>query len=83
MEHTTRVDELLERLRQANISDDAGVGAALWRILCASDSRRFSPSEQDAVALVCDELIGVIERTQRELAEMDAWADECEKEAMR
>ena len=52
MEHTTRVDELLERLRQANISDDAGVGAALWLILCASDSRRFSPSEQDAVALV-------------------------------
>ena len=80
MEHTTLVDELLERLRQANISDDAGVGAALWLILCASDSRRFSPSEQDAMALVCDELIGVIERTQRELAEMDAWATKCEAE---
>lgn len=80
MEHTIRVDELLERMRQANISDDAGVGAALWRILCASDSRRFSQSEQDAVALVCDELIGAIERTQRELAEMDAWATKCEAE---
>ncbi len=80
MQHTVRVDDLLERMRQANISDDAGVGAALWRILCASDSRRFSPSEQDAVALVCDELIGVIERTQREMAEMDAWATKCEAE---
>jgi hypothetical protein len=80
MQHTVRVDDLLERMRQANISDDAGVGAALWRILCASDSRRFSPSEQDAVALVCDELIGVIERTQREQAEMDAWATKCEAE---
>jgi hypothetical protein len=79
--HTHRVDELLERMRQANISNDAGVGAALWLILCASDSRRFSPSEQDAVGLICDELIGVIERTQQELAELDAWATKCEAES--
>ena len=79
-----RIDILVERVDALFPANDTGFGKHFRRSLDAVEYHkgRFSWQAAEGILVICEELIGVMERTERDLAEMDAWADECEKEAM-
>ena len=79
-----RIDNLLDRVDALFPPGDDGFGKHFRRSLDAVEYHkgRFSWQAAEGVLVICEELIGVMERTERDLAEMDKWADECEAEAL-
>lgn len=79
-----RVDDLLDRVDALFPGDDTGFRAHFIHSLDAVEyhDNRFSWKSADGILTICEELVGVMERTQRELAEMDEWVDKCEAEAL-
>jgi hypothetical protein len=79
-----RIDTLLERVDALFPANDTGFGKHFRRSLDVVEYHkgRFSWQTAEGVLVICEELVGVMERTQQEQAEMDAWADECEREAI-
>jgi len=80
-----RIDTLLDRVDAMFPANDTGFGKHFRRSLDAVEYHkgRFSWQAAEGILVICEELVGVMERTAMEQAEMDAWADECEKETMR
>lgn len=80
-----RIDTLLEKVDAMFPANDTGFGKHFRRSLDAVEYHkgRFSWQAAEGILVICEELVGVMERTAMEQAEMDAWADECEKETMR
>lgn len=79
-----RIDNLLDRVDTLFPANDDGFGKHFRRSLDAVEYHkgRFSWQAAEGILVICEELVGIMERTIREQAEMDAWADECEREAM-
>lgn len=79
-----RIDALLERVDALFPANDDGFGKHFRRSLDAVEYHkgRFSWQAAEGILVICEELIGVMERTANEQAEMDAWADKCEAEAL-
>lgn len=79
-----RIDTLLDRVDALFPQDDDGFGKHFRRSLDAVEYHkgRFSWQSAEGILVICEELIGVMERTERELAEMNKWADECEREVI-
>ena len=80
-----RIDTLLDKVDAMFPANDTGFGKHFRRSLDAVEYHkgRFSWQAAEGILVICEELVGVMERTAMEQAEMDAWADECEKETMR
>ena len=80
-----RIDNLLDRVDALFPPGDDGFGKHFRRALDVVEYHkgRFSWTTAEGVLVICEELVGIMERTAMEQAEMDAWADECEREVMR
>lgn len=80
-----RIDNLLDRVDAMFPANDTGFGKHFRRSLDAVEYHkgRFSWQSAEGILVICEELVGVMERTAMEQAALDAWADECEKETMR
>lgn len=79
-----RIDTLLDKVDAMFPANDTGFGKHFRRAIDVVEYHRgrFSWTTAEGVLVICEELMGVMEETAREQAEMDAWADECEREAI-
>lgn len=79
-----RIDTLLDKVDAMFPANDTGFGKHFRRAIDVVEYHRgrFSWTTAEGVLVICEELMGVMEETAREQVEMDAWADECEREAI-
>jgi len=76
-----RADDLINTINTICPDDTNGLGNDIRIIATSILTKNYSWRTTEAMLNVCEEYAAIIDRTQRELAEMDEWATRCEAEA--